>query len=168
MARDFFLADRAVAQELLDVAVVARAGDHRTGAQVIDAAVADVGPERLLPLHQADRAGRARAHVHREPGADRDDGRVRAAEREVQEAERIEQRLGLCAEQVEHHLAGDFRRARAVGVAAHAVHDDEQRRTVARGDRGAVLVVLAVAGQADLGALDRHALIGGSMAAAPC
>ena len=135
---------------------------------MIDAAVADVRPVRFLPLHQADRAGRARPHVDREAGADRDDGRVGAADREVQESERIEQRLGLGAEQVEHHLAADFGGARAVGVAAHAVHDDEQRRAFARGDRGTILVVFAVAGQADLGALDRHALTGGPMPAAPC
>ena len=167
-AGDLVLADRAVAQQLLDVAVVARAGNHRTATHVIDAAVADVRPVGLLPLHQADRAGRARAHVHREPGADCDHCRVRAADREVQEAERIEQWLGLGAKQFEHDLAADFGCARAVRMSAHAVHDDEQRRALARGDCGAVLVVFAVAGQADLGALDCHALTGGSMTAAPC
>ena len=83
---------------------------------------------------------------------------MRAPEREVQEAERIEERLVLGAEQLEHHLAAGLRRARAVGVAAHAVHDDEERRPVAGRDGGAVLVVLAIAGQAHLGELDRHAL----------
>ena len=53
-------------------------------------------------------------------------------------------------------------------MSAHAVHDDEQRRALARRDSGAVLVVFAVAGQADLGALDCHALTGGPTAAAPC
>src|SRR5688572_8451817 len=44
VARDLLFADRAFAQELLDVAVVARARDDRAAAQVVDAAVADVRP----------------------------------------------------------------------------------------------------------------------------
>ena len=86
----------------------------------------------------------------------------------MQEAERIEQRLRLGAEQVEHDLAADLGRARAVRMAAHAVHHHEQRGAVGRGDGRAVLVVLAIAGQADLGALDRHARAGGPRTAAPC
>ena len=39
-------------------------------------------------------------------------------------------------------------------MAAHAVHHDEQRRAVAGCDRGAILVVFAIAGQADVGELD--------------
>ena len=81
---------------------------------------------------------------------------------------RVEQGLGFGAEQVEYHLAADFRRARAEGVSAHAVHDDEQRRALARGGRGAVLVVLTVAGQADLGAFDRQALRRRSDVRRPC
>jgi hypothetical protein len=93
---------------------------------------------------------------------------MRAAERQVQEAERIEERLPLRAVQLEHRLAADLCRARAVGMAAHAVHHDEQCRTVACSDSGAILVVFAIAGQAGFGELDRHASPGSPMAAAPC
>ena len=93
---------------------------------------------------------------------------MRAAEREVQEAERIEERLRLRAVQLEHRLAADLRRARAIGMAAHAVHHDEQCGAVAVGDCGAILVVFAIAGQAGFGELDRHASPGSPMTAAPC
>ena len=73
---------------------------------------------------------------------------MRAAERKVQEAERIEERLRLRAVQLEHRLAADLGRARAKGMATHAVHHDEQCGAVAGCDRGAILVVFAIAGQA--------------------
>ena len=91
-----------------------------------------------------------------------------SAEREVKEAQRVEHRLLLGAVQLEEGLAARLGGARAVRVPAHAVHDDEERGAVARGHRGAVLVVLAIAGEAHLGELERHALPGGPRTAAPC
>jgi hypothetical protein len=168
VAGNLLLADRTLAQQLFDVAVVARARDDRAAAQVVHAAVADVRPVGLAALHQAHGAGRARAQVEGEPGAEGDDRVVRAAEREVQETERVEQGLGLLAEQFEHHLAAGLRGARAPGMTAHAVHDHEQRRALGGRDGGPVLVVLAIADQADLGEFDRHAAITRSADPAPC
>ena len=139
------------------MAVVARARDHRAAAQVIDAAVADVRPPGLAALHQADGAGRARPQVHRQLDADRDDRGMGAAEGQVQESERVEQRLRQVVEHVQHDPAAGLRGARAVGVAAHAVHGDEQHRTIAGRDCGAILVVLAIAHQADVRELELHA-----------
>jgi hypothetical protein len=53
-------------------------------------------------------------------------------------------------------------------MAAHAVHDDEERRAIARRNGGTILIVLAIAGEAHLGELDFHSLAGGLVAAAPC
>ena len=80
------------------------------------ARLVDLGVDPLLPLHEADGAGRARANVDGELAAHRDDRSVRAAEREVQETERVEQWLGLGAEQLEQDPAAGFRRARAPGM----------------------------------------------------
>jgi hypothetical protein len=73
---------------------------------------------------------------------------VRAPERQVQEAERIKQRLRRVPEGVHDHPLGDLRGARAIGVSAHAVDDHQQRRAL--GDRGChpVLILLAPAEQA--------------------
>lgn len=57
-------------------------------------------------------------------------------------------------EGIEHDLAGDFRGARTVGVAPHAVHDDEQRRMVRHRGGYPVLVLLAPAQEADVGVLN--------------
>ena len=86
-------ADQAFLQQQLDVAVIARARQHRAVAQVVDAAVADVRPPGGALLHEAERAGGARPLLERQLCAERDDVRVCAAEAEVQEGERIEQRL---------------------------------------------------------------------------
>ena len=55
---------------------------------------------------------------------------VRGAQRQVQEAERIEQRLRRLPEALDH-LQRDLGRALALGVAAHAVAGDQQRRFIA-------------------------------------
>ena len=111
-------------------------------------------PPAGVLLDQAHGAGGARALLERQLRAELDDFFVRAAQRQVQEAERIEQRLGRVPEGFEDHLLRDLGRARAIGVAAHAVDDDEQRGVL--GDRGGdpVLVLLAASEQADIGVLD--------------
>ena len=75
-------------------------------------------------------------------------------EHQVEEAQRIEQRLRGMPEGIEHDLAGDLRGARTVGVAAHAVDDDEQRRMLGHGGGDPVLVLLAPAQEADVGVLN--------------
>ena len=58
------------------------------------------------------------------------------------------------AEGFHDHLLRDLRGARAVGVPAHAVDHDQQRRLL--GDRGAnpVLVLLAAPEETDIGVFD--------------
>ena len=58
---------------------------------------------------------------------------VRASERQVEEPERIEERLRGVPEGLEHDSLRDLRGARAVGVAAHAVDHHEQRRMLGDG-----------------------------------
>src|SRR5437588_577690 len=79
---------------------------------------------------------------------------VRLPERQVEEPERIEERLRRVPESVQDHPLGDGRGARAVGVAAHAVDDHQQRRAL--GDRGhdPVLILLAPAEQAHVCVFD--------------
>ena len=78
---------------------------------------------------------------------------VRSSEREVQEAEWIEQGLWRVPERFENDLLGHLGRLRAIGMAAHAVDDDEQRRVLGRGYRDPILVLLAPAKEADIGVL---------------
>ena len=52
---------------------------------------------------------------------------VRGTERQVQEAERIEQRLRRLLEALDHGALRDLGGALAVGMAAHAVAGDQQR-----------------------------------------
>ena len=102
-------------------------------------------------LHQATRAGGARPLLERQRRAELDDFLVRAAEHQVQESQRIEERLRAVPEGIEHDLAGDLRGARTVGVAAHAVDDDQQRRMLGDGGGYPVLVLLAPAQKAEVG-----------------
>ena len=95
--------------------------------QVVHAAVADVRPERRAFLDEADRRGGARPRVDRLAVAELRDVVVRPAQRHVQEAERIEHRQRGLAERFEQALERGVRGAAAVGVAAHAVDDDQQR-----------------------------------------
>ena len=89
------------------------------------------------------RAGRARALLDRQVGAELHDFLVRAAKSQMQEAERIEERLRRVPESFDHDLLRDLGGLRAVGVAAHAIDHDEQGRVVGDRDSDPILVVLA-------------------------
>src|SRR6185437_6662258 len=78
---------------------------------------------------------------------------VRFAEREVQKAERIEQGVGRVPERFQDRLLRYLSRLRAVGMPAHPVDDDEQRRILGRGYGDPILVLLAPAKEADIGVL---------------
>src|SRR6185437_11728810 len=143
-----------LAQQDLDVAVVAAAADESPAAQVIDAAVADMAPPGGALLHETERAGGARALLEGQRRPELDDFLVRAAEDQVQEALGIEQRVRRVGEGVEHYLAGDLRGARTVGVAAHAVGHEQQRRMLRHRGGDPVLVLLAPADEADVGVLN--------------
>ena len=90
----------------------------------IDAAVADVRPVGAAVLHQAYGAGGARPHFERQIGTELGHFLVRTAEREMQEAERIENGLRRVPERFDQRLDGGFGRAGAIGMAAHAVDHD--------------------------------------------
>jgi hypothetical protein len=75
---------------------------------------------------------------------------MRAAQHKVEESQWIEERLRAVPEGIEHDFAGDLRCARTVGVAAHPVYDDEQRRMVCDGGGYPILVLLAPAQEADV------------------
>ena len=57
-------------------------------------------------------------------------------------------------ERVEQALERSVRSTTAVGVTAHAIDDDEERRLVARRDRDAILIVLSITDQAEICVLD--------------
>ena len=82
---------------------------------------------------------------------------MRTAQRQVQESERVEQRLWQVVEHVQHDPASGLGGARTVGMAAHAIHRNQECRAVADRNRGAILVVLAIAHQADVRKLELHA-----------
>ena len=79
---------------------------------------------------------------------------MRLAQRQVQESERIQQRLRQGCESRNQCLARDFRGARAFRVATHAVERPDQRGSGLDDDGNTVLVLFAGADQADLGMFD--------------
>ena len=125
----FRLGDQALAQQHLDMTVIARALEHLRLAQLIDAAVADVRPVGRRVLHQADGAGRPRPRLDRQTRAQLDHFFVRAAERQMQKAQRIEDRVRRLPERLEQRRERSLGRAGALGVPAHAV-DHRQKHGV--------------------------------------
>src|SRR5690606_40627556 len=87
-----------------DVAVIARALDYAAGAQVVDAAVADMGPVRGRVLHETERASRARLVPDRDVAAERCDPRMREGERMREKSLRVQNLYSLC-----HEKLGDGR-----------------------------------------------------------
>ena len=133
-----------------------------TTSQQVDAAVADVHPVGVGALDDARCAGGARADLRWQALAERHDGVVCAADREVQEAFRVEQRPAGLPELCDHGADGDLGGAGAIGVATHAVYDREERRVVIERDGDPVLVFFAIAEEAQIRVLDlqgtlRHA-----------
>jgi hypothetical protein len=139
------------------MAVVAGAQVHRAAAQVVDAAVPDMCPVRLAALHQANGAGRTRPLFQREFGAERHDRLMRAPETELQETERVKQRLRQAPEHFQHDPATGFRRASAVSMPAHAIHHDQERGIVTDRYGNAVLVLFAIPDQAHVAEFKLHA-----------
>ncbi len=92
--------------------------------------------------------------LERQAAAGLHDGLVHAAQSQVQEAERVEQRLRRVPERLDQHLLRDLGGARAIGVAAHAIDDHEQRGMFRNRHGAAILVVLAPTQQADIGVFD--------------
>jgi hypothetical protein len=74
-----------------------------------------------------DGTGGARPLLERQIARRAHDGLVGAAELQVQEAERIEQRLRRVPERLDQRLLRGLRGGGAIGMAAHAIDDDDQR-----------------------------------------
>ena len=68
---------------------------------------------------------------------------VGPAQRQVQEPQRIKQRLGRVPEGFQQGLEGDFGSPRAFGMAAHAIDHYQQGGMLGHGHRDPVLVLLA-------------------------
>ena len=139
-------ADDSLVEQVLDLGVVLGLADQPALAEEVEPRVADVRPVRVVRLHDAGYAGRARRLQHRElvgVGAER---LVCAQHRVLQELERVlERRLRLLLEALDEQPHGDLRRDLAAGVAAHAVGDHQQQRVAAVGVGEPVLVDLALA-----------------------
>ena len=73
---------------------------------------------------------------------------MRAADRQVQKALRIEDRLWHFLERLSDRLARDLRGLRPVSVAAHAVDHHQQHRLGPVDDQHAILIFLAAANEA--------------------
>ncbi len=147
-------ADHALAQQQLDVAVVAAARQDRPAAQVVEAAVTHVRPPAGVLLHQAHRASGARSLLDGQAGAEAHDLLVGTPEGHVQEAQRIEQRLRRVREAVQDGLHGDLGGPRAMGMPAHAIDHGQQGAMVSDRRAHPVLVLLAPTHQADFRCLD--------------
>ena len=130
-----------------------RSNDLRL-AQLIDPAVPDMRPIGGRVLHQAHGAGRAGARLDAESHPQLDHLLMRPAHRQMQESERIENRMGCLPEGLEQRRQRGFGRSRAFGMAAHAVDDDQKDRLIGGRHRDAILVLLAMADEADVSGLD--------------
>ena len=146
------------AHQQLDVAVIARALAQLAGAQMVHAAVTDVRPIGRSLLHDAHRTGGTRAHLQRQPRRQADDAGMRCAQRQVQESERIEQRLGRLPEALDHRLLRDLGGPLAFGVTAHAVARDQQRGLLGHGYTDTILVGIASALKAEFCIFDPQAI----------
>jgi hypothetical protein len=138
--------------------VVTRAFDDVLLAQLVDAAVADVRPVGRGILHQAQRASSPRARLHAETRAELDDFFVGATQRQMQKAERIEHGVGGLPKRLDQSRQGRFRGTRTLGMAAHTVDHDEQRGMLVDRNGDPVLILFAVAYQADIRGFDLQCL----------
>ena len=119
-------------------------------------------PVRAGTLHQAQRTGCAWADFRGQALAECDNRFVGAADGEMQESVRIEQRPAHVPELVEHRAHGHFGCACTIGVAAHAIHDREHHGAVGVRNGNSILVLFAMPDEAQVRVLDlqgslRHA-----------
>ena len=151
-------ADDAFAHQQLDMAVIAGSLAQPAGAQMVHAAVAHMRPIGGSLLHNAHRTGGTRAHLQRQSRRQSDDARMRSAERQVQETERVHQRLGRLPEALDHRLLRHLGGPLAIGVTAHAIAGNQQRGLIGHGDTDAILVGFATALKTEFRIFDPHAI----------
>jgi hypothetical protein len=119
-------------------------------------------PSRLL-LHDADRTSCTRPMLERQVPTDPYYLLMRAPEREMQESQWVEQGMRRMPERFKHYLLRNLRRARAVGVPAHAIGHQQDGRVFRDGCCNFVLVLFARPEETDISVLDvqggTHALL---------
>ena len=123
MTVNFGLGDEALAQQHFDMTMIAGSFEHLRLPQLIDAAVADVGPVGRGILNQAHRASRPRPRLEAETRAQFHHLLVRPTERQMQEAEGIENGMRRLPESLQQGGQSRFRRPRPLGVPTHPVDD---------------------------------------------
>src|SRR5690606_14990312 len=146
--------DQPSAEQLLHVSVIASAGDDRPTPKVIDAAVAHMSPPCRSLLHETYGASGSRALVDWQLLAEPDHFFVRTAQREMQEAQRIEQGMGRLREALGDDLLRNLGRSGAFGMPAHAIDDQQKRRMLSSRYRHTVLVLFTRSDEAEVRVLD--------------
>jgi hypothetical protein len=135
--------NQALSKQQLNVTMVASAHDNLTLAQVIHTTVADVRPPGRMLLDEASCAGRARPLFQRKAQSNAHDLFMRTTQGHVQEAQRIEQRLGCMPERFEKSLLRDLGGASTIRVPAHAVDHEKQNRMLGDSRDDTILVFFA-------------------------
>ena len=89
--------------------------------------------------------------LHGQVGPELDDLFMRSAQREMQKAHGIEHGLRCIPERLENDLLRHLGGPGPIGMAAHAVNDDEQSSMLRDGTGDSVLVLFAPAKETDIG-----------------
>jgi hypothetical protein len=144
MVGDLGLFDESFLQQGLDVAMVPTAFLYSLATQVINAAVADMTPERQVVLNETRCAGCAWSGFDSDIFAQFDQGFVRLAYSQVQKSLRIEDGVARSIEFLSDNLAGQLSGTRTVRVPPHTIYGQDQGRGIAGSDDYSILVLLAI------------------------
>src|SRR5688572_27888059 len=141
------------------MAVISSARLDAAAANLIDAAVADVGPIRAAVLNQAHGTRGSRLVIESDALAELDHSIVRASERQRQKTLRVEHRQRHLGKRLFERCDGNLCGSCAVGVPTHAVDDYHQQRFAAGHEVDAILILRSIARQGQLCIIDAHALV---------
>jgi hypothetical protein len=144
MIGDLGLFDESFLQQGLDVAMVPTAFLYSLATQVINAAVADMTPERQLVLNQTRCAGCARSCFDSDIFAQFNEGIVRLAYSQVQKSLRIKDWAARSIEFLSDNFAGQLSGTRTVRVSPHTIYGQDQARGIAGSYDYSILVFLAI------------------------
>jgi len=142
--------DQTFAQQKLNMAVITRPGHYGALPEVIQAAVTHMGPPSRALLDNTNGTGRARPVFDGKVRPKLDDLFMCSAQCQVQKTHGIEDRLWGMPERLENDLLRHLGCPGSIGVAAHAVDNDEQSRMLRHCGGDSVLVLLAPAKEADI------------------
>ena len=144
------------------MAVVAGALPDGASPQVIDAAVAHMGKEGGVILNQAQGAGGPGPGFEGQARPQGDEIQVGPPDCQVEKADGVEHRVGDALERIPHRFDRQLGGLGAVRMTTHAVHGDQEHRTLTREDLDPILVFLAIANQAQICKLDAQGNSGGN------